>query len=88
MRSGLEWSLEITSLCKPTSFCTFFFTLCSKSGLLLIIIVFGVFLRVTVMVPRAAFAAALGIAKFFPDKKNTDTGGQGGEGDPGQVEGF
>ena len=45
-------------------------------------IVFGVSLRVTVMVPRAAFAAALGIAKFFPDKKNTDTGGQGGEGDP------
>ena len=34
------------------------------------------------MVPRAAFAAALGIAKFFPDKKNTDIGGQGGEGDP------
>ena len=82
MRSGLERSLEITSICKPTSSCTFFSTLCLKSGLLLIIIVFGVSLRVTVMVPRAAFAAALGIAKFFPDKKNTDTGGQGGEDDP------
>ena len=82
MRSGLERSLEITSICKPTSSCTFFSTLCLKSGLLLIMIVFGVSLRVTVMVPRAAFAAALGIAKFFPDKKNTDTGGQGGEGDP------
>ena len=82
MRSGLERSLEITSICKPTSSCTFFFTLCLKSGLLLIMIVFGVSLRVTVMVPRAAFAAALGIAKFFPDKKNTDTGGQGGEDDP------
>ena len=82
MRSGLKRSLEITSICKPTSSCTFFSTLCLKSGLLLIMIVFGVSLRVTVMVPRAAFAAALGIAKFFPDKKNTDTGGQGGEGDP------
>ena len=82
MRSGLERSLEITSICKPTSSCTFFSTLCLKSGLLLIMIVFGVSLRVTVMVPRAAFAAALGIAEYFPDKKNTDTGGQGGEDDP------
>jgi len=82
MRSGLERSLEITSICKPTSSCTFFFTLCLKSGLLLIMIVFGVSLRVTVMVPPAAFAAALGIAEYFPDKKNTDTGGQGGEDDP------
>ena len=35
--------------------------------------------RVTVMVPFAAFSAAL---QCFPAKKNTDTGGQGGEEDP------
>ena len=82
MRSGLKRSLEITCICKPTSSCTFFSTLCLKSGLRLIAIVVGFSLTVTVTVPVAVFAAALGIAKFFPDKKNTDTGGQGGEGDP------
>ena len=53
-----------------------------KSGLRLIIIVVGLSLTVTVTVPVAVFAAALGIAKFFPDKKNTDSGGQGGEEEP------
>ena len=82
MRSGLKRILEITSICKPTSSCTFFSTLCLKSGLRLIAIVVGLSLTVTVTVPVAVFAAALGIAKFFPDKKNTDTGGQGGEENP------
>ena len=69
----------ITNICNPTSACRFLSTLCLKSGLFLSIIVDGLSLRVTVMVPFAAFSAALGIAQCLPAKKNTDTGGHGGD---------
>ena len=68
----------ITKICIPTKACRFLSTLCLKPGLFLSTIVDGLSLRVTVMVPFAAFSAALGIAQCLPAKKNTYIGGQGG----------
>ena len=77
-RSGLERSLMITKICNPTSVFRSFSTFGLNFGNVLIMIVVGLFLRVSVMVPFAAFSAALGTAQCFPAKKKTDTGGQGG----------
>lgn len=69
----------ITKICNPTSVFRSFSTFGLNFGNVLIMIVVGLSLRVSVMVPFAAFSAALGIAQCFPAEKKTDTGGQGGD---------